>query len=287
MPQPQSKVSAPPEPPPTKAPESRFIGPFEAALRHPLLVALPLVLLIGAGLAIGLVRKPVYTAQANINVGRVDVPAYTLEGVIEGNATLAASYARAGDAPAVLDSAARAGGISPDEARARLDVSPVIGTTVVLVEGTGPTTSAAVKLSNGGADALISYIQLLNNEQQVTGLLPQYRAALAQVAQARARLARLKATKPPDPGSTQQAQLDLQTAQLQVQSYSDEYLNQGAIPAPNDLQLIAPAVRATSDFTSALERLLLAGLAAGLVVGVLLALASANAWMMNSARRAD
>lgn len=286
-PEPTSHPERPTKPAlPTRAPDRPFVGPLEAGLRHSLLVALPVVLLLAAGLAIGLARSPTYTAQADINVGRVDVPAYTLQGVVSGDVVLAASYARAGDAPAVIRPAARASGVTSDEARSRLDVSPVLGTTLVQVEARGPTERAAITLSNAAARSLISYAQNLNNQQFATGLLPQYRSALAQVARTRARLARLNASKTPDPVSIQQAQLDLSTAQLKAQSFSSEYLNQGGLPAPDDLQLITSAVRATSDRTSVLERLLLAGLAAGLVIGLLLAVARANAGLMTR-RRVD
>ena len=72
-----------------------FVGPLESVFRYPLFAIVPVVALVLAGLAVGLLRSPVYTAEARISVGRVDVPAYTLQGVTVGNSTLAASYARA------------------------------------------------------------------------------------------------------------------------------------------------------------------------------------------------
>ena len=78
-----------PDPEPVAEPALTFAGPLEAALRHPILTLLPLVALTAAAAVLGVTRDPTYTAEARISVGRVDVPAYALQGMTIGNATLA------------------------------------------------------------------------------------------------------------------------------------------------------------------------------------------------------
>src|SRR5436305_9412143 len=79
-----------------------FRGPLESVLLAPLAVMLPIIVLVGVAVAAGLLRSPVYSSEARINVGLADVPAFTLQGTTMGNATLAASYARAIGAPDVV-----------------------------------------------------------------------------------------------------------------------------------------------------------------------------------------
>src|SRR4051812_24345023 len=75
--------------------EPVFRGPLESMLLPPILVVVPVLLCVGVAVIAGLVRQPTYSAEARINVGRTDVPAYTLQGTTIGNATLASSYSRA------------------------------------------------------------------------------------------------------------------------------------------------------------------------------------------------
>ena len=89
-------------------------------------------------------RDAVYSAEARVNVGRVDVPAYTLQGVTVGNATLAASYARALAAPEVIERAARDAGVPVDEARGNLTGSQIPKSTLIRIEADG---SSSAKLS--------------------------------------------------------------------------------------------------------------------------------------------
>src|SRR2546423_10055979 len=80
--------------PPPKQP---FVGPLESVIRNPIAAVVPVVVLVGIALLIGLSRSPTYTAESRVSVGRVDVPAFTLQNVVAGNQALAAGYARAID----------------------------------------------------------------------------------------------------------------------------------------------------------------------------------------------
>jgi len=266
-------------------PVETFCGPLESALRHPFLVLLPVLVLVAAAIAIGLSRAPVYSAQARINVGRVDVPAYTLQGVEIGNATLAVSYARAIAAPAVIDPAARAAGVSRARVTANLAASPVPDSTLIQVDANGASSRQATVLANTGSQALIKYVSTLNDAQQKNSVLAQYRKAQAITNSLRLHLGRLKLHHLPDSAVVQSAQLDLLTAQLRSQTLSTRFASGGLAPSTdNMLQLVVPAVNASSDFASMLERLALLGFASGAVLGVALALLRVNRRLLGRPR---
>lgn len=259
-----------------RPPDTPFVGPLEAGLRHPGLVLLPLVLLVIAAVAFGLLRSPVYSSEARINVGDADVPAFALQGVVIGNQTLAAGYARTIVAEPVVRQAAQTSGLDPADVRSRLSASPIPGSTLIRVESEGTSEQEAVGLANDGAGALIGYVRRLNRESGDSDVLARFRvaetavqAALSEV-QAQERRGRPPTTLP-------QARLELKLARLEAQRLSNRYQSVGGDQdLRNLLQLVAPAARADSDFGSTLQRLLLVAVAAGLALGLSLALLKAN-----------
>jgi len=270
--EPYPNVGPPYDPPPP----TTFVGPLESVIRHPFVAALPVVLLVALALVIGLARSPKHISEARISVGRVDVPAFTLQNVVTGNQALAGSYARAIDAPKVLADTGRRVGITPDQARDRLFASPIPSSTLIRVEASGKSEKAAADLANAGARSLIRYVSALQERQQNNGVLEEYKHAQLVTDHRRQDLARLFKQKARR-GLIETARLELLAAQLRSQRLSTLYNNANNGPTPPaPLQLLAPANGASSDFGSMLQKLLLIGVAAGLVIGVGLALALSN-----------
>lgn len=261
-----------------------FRGPIESVLRHPLLAVLPVVLLVAAAVAVGLLREPLYSAEARISVGRTDVPAYTLQEVVLGNATLAASYARAFEAPQVIAAGARAAGISEDEARERVFGSQVPQSTLIRIDAEGESVREARDLANGVAEGLIDYVRVLNVRQQDSRLIERYRRAQRRTDRARRRYQAALRDGSERSRAAEQARLDLLTAQLRSQTLSTRVVQTGATPAQNALQLVVPAASASSDRDSVLGRLVLIALAAGVLLGIALALLRANAGLLRARR---
>jgi capsular polysaccharide biosynthesis protein len=252
-------------------------GPVESILRAPILTFAPAVLLVFVAIVVAGLRTPVYTASASINVGRVDVPAFTLQGVTIGNATLALGYSRFVAAQPVIHAAAAAARIPDAEAESHLTASPVPNSTLIVVEAKGHSSRGAQQLANGAAQGLIAYVRALTSRQQQTGVLNSYRDALAVTNRRQKILESLMRTHSAGSAVVEQAQLDYQTAKLRSTSLGNRYLSQEVSPAPqNLLQLAVPATDASSDLISMLERMILVAIAAGLVAGVALALWSAN-----------
>jgi capsular polysaccharide biosynthesis protein len=245
-------------------------------LRHPFLLLLPIVVFVLGGLAIGLLRTPVYDAEARINVGRVDVPAYTLQGVTIGNATLASSYSRALAAPEVITDAAKAAQIPVAEARDNLSSSQIPGSTLIRVEAEGDSSGEARQLANAASLALIDYVTKLNVRQQQSRSLRLYRRAQRETEEARTRLLRISQTRP-NSRAAERARVDLRTAELNARTVGARVLGATVAPSPeNLLQLVVPAATADSDKSSVLQQSLLIGLVAGLLLGFALALLRAN-----------
>jgi hypothetical protein len=262
------------------SPDRPFRGPLESALRHPFLAVVPVIVLVGIAAAIGLIRDPTYTAESRISVGRIDVPAYTLHGVIIGNATLASGYARTIDAESVVGPAGNAVGLSPSEARDRLSASPIPGTTLIRVEAEGPEQAQTVKLSNAGSRSLINYVEDLNR-QETSGLLREYRGARARQERARSTLDRLLGSPRSSRARLENARLDLASAQLRADTIGNQYRAvKGGPDTQNPLQFVAPAAEAKSDRRSMFQRLLLIGLAVGVLVGLALPLLRENSHLI-------
>ena len=262
------------------SPDRPFRGLLESALRHPFLAVVPVIVLVGIAAAIGLIRDPTYTAESRISVGRIDVPAYTLHGVIIGNATLASGYARTIDAEPVVGPAGNAVGLSPSEARDRLSASPIPGTTLIRVEAEGPEQAQTIKLSNAGSRSLINYVEDLNR-QETSGLLREYRGARARQERARSTLNRLLRSPRPSRARLENARLDLASAQLQADTIGNQYRAlQDGPDTQNLLQFVAPAAEAKSDRHSMFQRLLLIGLAVGVLVGLALPLLRENSHLI-------
>jgi capsular polysaccharide biosynthesis protein len=261
-----------------------FVGPLESVFRHPVVALLPVVVLVLAGLAVGLLRSPVYTAEARINVGRIDVPAYTLQGVTIGNTTLAASYSRALGAPDVISEAAREADVSVNEARESLTASQVPQSTLIRVEAEGDSSGEAQQLANAAALALINYVTKVNVRQQQSRSLQRYRRAQAQVERARTRLLRVVEGTGADSRAAERARVNLRTAELNARTLGQRVLGASVAPSPeNLLQLIVPAATAESDRSSVLQQSLLIGLVAGVVLGFALALLRANWHLLRGA----
>ncbi len=264
---------------PTSANAQPGVGSSLSA--HWFLVALCVLVFVGAGAAAGLLRSPVYTARAKLSVGQLDLAAPgALAGYAQASQALASGYARAIDALAVVDPVARRANLSVDTVRSRLSASPVPESPVFRVEATGPHEADAVRLANLGSSALASYVSDLGRTDPDTSLIyEQFRAAAKDANAHRAterRVAKaIQSTKNPPSqlrDALVQSKTAVDTAALRAQGLRQAYVASLASRASSQRpQLLAPASSASSDRRSKLEILMFAGLVAGLLVGTVLA----------------
>src|SRR4051794_35710672 len=125
------------------------IGTFDAIRRHKILFLLPLVLFIGAGAAYGFVRKPTYTAEARLQVGRLDVSQPgALAGFANATQALAATYSRAITADQIRVPVAQKTGLRPGQVGSHLTATPVREGAVIRVIANDKHRARAIDIAN-------------------------------------------------------------------------------------------------------------------------------------------
>jgi capsular polysaccharide biosynthesis protein len=246
-------------------------------LQHWLLVLLPVVLLMAAAGAYAMKRTPTYTAQSKLTLGQLDVAAQAPSYVTAAQG-LAATYSQAIHAGDVTRPAGKALGIPPLEASKRLVASPIGQTPLFLIDATGPSAHDAIKLANAASRALVRYVDDLNaSAAGVNSSLAafkrasqqQHRAAIA-IQQAQAAYQRHPSIKNRQAVTNAMQRSD--SAKLRATVLASLYGNAKRVGATsNVLQILATATAATNDRNSVLQKVLFIAAAAGLAIGVALA----------------
>lgn len=249
-----------------------------ALRRHWRQALLPLAALLALALLIGLLRPANYTAQARLNVGRLDVATQSIPGFVEGSQQLAASYSQSIDAQAVLEPLSNQLDRPASELGERLSGSAVPDSPTFIVEAVGDDPNEAVTLANLGSRSLVDYVTRLNSSNpNGRRLIAEFNEAARDLTRARARQDRLQAQLAANPSETTrtalaQATADVETAQLRRETlrslYKDSQQGQLSIDV---LQVLSPATNATSDRRSVLQLLLFLALVAGALAAVALA----------------
>jgi hypothetical protein len=259
--------------------------------RHKLLVLLLAVLLAGAGVAVGVRRKPIWTATATLQIGaNINPSSANFSGFVQSETSLATTFSTAITANEVLARIQARTRLSPAQSARRLTATPVPNAAALEVIATGATPTAAIGLANVGAKSLVAYEAPNNFPTSAASIYNAYRPQLTAVAQARARLQAIQSrnavqrqTASTVPGQTTanhsnpaliQAQAALGAAQARATALAAAYTlavesdtNSGAVLTP-----LAGAVTASSDRKQKIELFGFIGLAAGLLIGASIAI---------------
>jgi capsular polysaccharide biosynthesis protein len=246
----------------------------QAIQRNLPLFLVPIVVLAGLAVAIAKIREPVYSSDAQINVGGVNLTTQSIPGYTVAVAQLAVAYSRSVNAVPVVKSVAKRAGITPADVPTRVSAIPIEQTPVVRIRATGSTAQEARTIADATADALVRYAKRLNRTNPDTPrLLSRFvadsrrlRAATARVDNAKSRTERERAQTAADLALLQQRT----DAVLYGQSVAGD-------AATSLVQKLAPASIAKSDRSSVFQRLLLGAIIAGALIGAGLALMSAHA----------
>jgi uncharacterized protein involved in exopolysaccharide biosynthesis len=250
-----------------------------AALRHWVLVLLPMLALMGVAAFIGLARAPVYTAKARMNVGRIDVSSPgALAGFSTATESLAASYSRAVDAEGVVNAVSRQTGLSPNLVDRRTDATPVPTSPVFVISARGLSATSAIRLANTTSTALIEYLTLLNRANPDSDrLFKQFQDSAIAVQERVNTRDRLQKSAGPILSASEErtlaeAQARVEAAVLRRESLRSLYQSSlGGQSTTSLLQVLSSARRASSDRSTRLQLLLFLAAAAGLLVGLALA----------------
>jgi hypothetical protein len=246
-------------------------GPFQAIVRHPLLAIVPVILLLGAALAVGELRKPVYTSEARLGVGSLSPGSSSDQPSADATNQLASTYSRAMDAGAVTRRVSRETRLPRSQIVGKLSASALADSPLVKVEAKAKDERQAVLLARAGSDALIRYVSSVAGAgTSGDQLLRRFRHAQREVEDAE----EVAAVSRGDAAAA--ADADLETARLKARALKLAYVEQtqgsgGGQP----LRVLNPAVRASSDETKKLRLYLVAGALAGILAGVALATARA------------
>jgi hypothetical protein len=256
----------------------------EAMRRHWLIALLPVVLLVGAAVAVSLTRPPTYTATAQLAVGRLAVTdVAALPGVVEAQQSVASAYSRAIDSTSVARPLARRFRTTPDAVASRVSATPIPDSPLVRVQGRAGSERGAVALANAASVQLIDYTRgITRANPDATAILQRFRAAalLQQRRQSAQDDAQRNYDADPSPGNKRaltRAQVAAQTAQLRADALRATYrdLQRGGTVSPG-LESFSVATSASSDLRAKLQLLVLVGLLAGLAAGAGLATLRAN-----------
>lgn len=252
------------------------VNVWEGVKRRPILALLPVLVFVAVGVALGVARKPVYSATARMYV---QVPASdpsALFSLTDAASGLASAYSRAVSATVVVDAVARDLSMDPGAVAGKTAATPVPDSPVVKVIAQGSTAHAATRLANTTAQELRRYITRLNDSAGASRTaLGEFGSASRGVARAQARV--LQAQNTYDALGTSDAKVALDTAQANLQvallrreTARERYstLQSGQQPT---LEVLRQADSAGSDHGSKLKLFAFIGLLAGAVVGAALA----------------
>jgi capsular polysaccharide biosynthesis protein len=283
------------------APQRREpVGVWDAVRASWLLVLIPILLLVGAGVAWGLKRDPHYTAQTRLGVFHVDVSAFS--GSSSAAESLADSYSRAIDANQVVRPIAARFHMSPQDVRARLSAAPIPDSPVFRVVASAGSQRRAVALANAASGALLEYVAGLDRSgRDAAGLFRRLSAAESRFNELLAAQDRLRedvaatpeptpttaqptTVEPTAPQPTQKERLALARARAAAAAAHDRVnalrtaysQSVGSGTSRQTLSVLVSATDATSDRWPRLELLAFVGLAIGTAIGVALAMARAS-----------
>lgn len=255
------------------------IGVLSAVRRHWIVATVPVIVLVGAALVLGLERPPRYTATTNLSVGRIYVnnPA-GVSGVIEATQSLASVYSRAIHSSAVQQETARRLGKGSLHASGQVSATPVPDSPLIKVSADSSSARGAVALATAASGALAGYVERQGRSDQDAVILSEYQQAVRRYrkrVEERRQLARRykRDPTPENKAARDRAGVAISVALLRREALRASYLNivQGTTSTPA-IEVFTRATSATSDRFPMLQIMLFLGLIAGLAAGMALAL---------------
>jgi capsular polysaccharide biosynthesis protein len=238
-----------------------------------LIVAVCALAMALAGVAYGLVRQPVYTASASLQIGQVNPNSPGFLGYVQSASSLATAFSRSIAAAPVLDSIERKTGVPPSEAISRLTSEPIPLSPVFRVIATGSSQTQATGLANAAADSIVVYESHSNSANpQAKSLLRGYRGAALEVQHSKARLSQLEETGASS-GTLLEAEAEKIAAQVKLKAIGNAYNAAVVSQAPRSglVTLLAGATSASNDRVAKIELCGFIGLLLGLSLGCIVA----------------
>ena len=276
-----TRPGAPPPPParrmqPVPSSASGRISPSSAAVARPFLVLLPVLAFLLPALLVAFSRAPVYTAEARLLVGGFDVEAQAVPGFVEAARTLAATYARLVNTPAIADPVAAQLDLAPGGVAGGISATAVPESSIIAVQGASEDEDQALRLADVAAEELVNYASGTTSEDERAELLQDFRDAAGLQSTAQFERDRLAAAYDTNPTDTIRAQLasaeaDVVTATLTADNEKTRYQEAIANAGRSNVALVAPAAATGDDRRSNIQVAVAASVGLGLIAGVALA----------------
>ncbi len=154
------------------------LSPWQAALRRPFLVLVPVLMGLCVALGIGLTRHPVYEAEVRMGIKLTGNVPGALSGYGAGAEQLIQGYARSLSARQITEAVSRRTGLSAATLLQRTYASIIPGTPTFVIHARGPDANAAVEIATATAEELVRYVADVNsNVTQSERLLARYSTA--------------------------------------------------------------------------------------------------------------
>lgn len=257
---------------------------FAAMRRHWVLMLLPIFLLVGAAVLLGLKRPAEYTTTAYLSVGHVyvDNPA-GIPTILIATESLASAYSRAIDSGAVVADTKRRLGLGSSRLPGELSATPIPDSPLIRVTADASSARDAVELADAGAASLAAYTnnQIRDNDASGT-LAARYRKAALDHREAVAKRD-LMARRYEDDRNAQtkdaydRAASAADTTLLRREALRASY--QTAVQGGSTsiaVETFSRATPATSDEARTLQLMIFVGLIGGISLGAALALLRAS-----------
>jgi capsular polysaccharide biosynthesis protein len=265
-------------------------GPLESIALRPRLFLAPILVLVTLAVVAGLLRPPVYKAEAQLLVGSVIRDFQGAEGQVQAIQQLTDIYSRLVGSTGHMEKVDEALGetVPPTD----LSAAPIPSSALLRIDAEGADQEQAQARADAGATELVAYVGDLQGEAAVSSqqLLDEISTASAEVAAAQtARTAAQTAvTAATGTGGLAAAQTafeaadaTLTTAQLKLDTLRARYSTiQGANSGGIALSVFTPAIPQGSDRMSMLQIYVIAAVLFGGLLGMALATLSANRWQI-------
>lgn len=292
IPSDEDDVSSPPRrrPPPPPPLRPRYVAPGRSALLHWRLVVAITALTTAIGLGYGIIKSPLYSAESMLYVGKTISPSNpnAVAGLPAASQTIAGDYARLiSTQPVIADASKRLG--HPQHLGGTISATQIPQSSEIRVDATAGSQSAALRLANAAALAMIDSVNQINqtSQNQLKQLQDQYASVKKAMSVLQNQIdtdqAQLQAlTNAGKGGSAEGTQLtneignlnsQLAADTLQANSIQTEYENDYT-PFQSDSQaisLVGPPSSRGSDRRTTLEIGGIAGLFGGLIIGTTVA----------------
>jgi hypothetical protein len=264
----------------------RGYGPIESVGRRPKAFIIPVVVCGLLALVLGVVRSPVFTAEAQLVVGGTVRNFEPAQGQIVALQDLTDIYSRLVGSGRHLQLVSDA--LGTEAPPGTLTAAPIPDSTLIRLDATGATQEEATERADAAATALVELVRALQAESAAsnTEILTELQARQTELNDATVQLSTAQANY--NATATDATRVALASAQalvdrldLQVSVLRDAYLaSESARGGGVGLEVFSPASPWGSDRRDQLLVYVLGGLTFGAVVGMALATLAANRWQV-------